>query len=132
MFKASIQRHARLGNVARRQISTFSSCRPVGFRTLAQQQQPLTNRILLATSKSAAPRQLTSRLYSSESAAAEENEPSSAAPPADADLVTRFEDLSRLGVHEKLIEALTQGMKYETMTDVQSLTINAALRGTDL
>ncbi|KAK4237291.1 P-loop containing nucleoside triphosphate hydrolase protein [Achaetomium macrosporum] len=66
------------------------------------------------------------RLYSSESAA---EQPSSDAAPG---LITRFEDLSRLNVHEHLVRAITQDMKYETMTDVQAMTISPALLGKDV
>jgi len=65
------------------------------------------------------------RFYSSESAvpesAVEHQEP-----------VTRFEDLPRLGVHERIVRSITKGMKYENMTDVQSMTVNSALAGKDV
>jgi ATP-dependent RNA helicase MSS116 len=66
------------------------------------------------------------RFYSSESAA-----------PATTDgarpgRITRFADLPQIGVHERLVASLTRGMKYETMTEVQSSTINAALAGRDV
>lgn len=50
----------------------------------------------------------------------------------DTDLITRFEDLGTRGlIHQALIHTITQHMKLETMTPVQSQTINEALRGVD-
>jgi ATP-dependent RNA helicase MSS116 len=66
------------------------------------------------------------RFYSSESAAPATSGDASSGP------VTRFADLPQLGVHSRLVASLTQGMKYETMTDVQAMTINAALAGKDV
>ncbi|KAH7030868.1 P-loop containing nucleoside triphosphate hydrolase protein [Microdochium trichocladiopsis] len=66
------------------------------------------------------------RFYSAESAAVREEEAISD------DRITKFSDLPKLGVDQKLVDALVHGMKYEDMTDVQSLTINSALRGVDL
>ncbi|KAK4126181.1 DEAD-domain-containing protein [Parathielavia appendiculata] len=66
------------------------------------------------------------RFYSSESAAP--------APSADASsgFITRFADLPQLGVNNQLVHSITKGMGYENMTDVQSMTINAALAGKDV
>lgn len=64
------------------------------------------------------------RLYSSEAAAA--------TPGGSSELITRFEDLGSLGVDPEIVNAITKGMKYESMTDVQSQTIVAALDGKDL
>lgn len=76
-------------------------------------------------------RQVAMRLYSQESAAA--------SPRADTDdspaslyNVTRFEDLTKLGVNERIIRAITVDMKYDTMTEVQAMTVNPALKGVDL
>jgi len=46
--------------------------------------------------------------------------------------VELFGDLSTLGVHQSLIDAITLDMKYERMTPVQAKTINPALKGTDI
>ena len=46
--------------------------------------------------------------------------------------ITKFADLTSLGVHQKLLDTITRGMGYEKMTDVQSKTINSALLGKDL
>lgn len=66
------------------------------------------------------------RFYSSESAAP------ATTGSAHSGVVTRFADLPSIGVHERLVSSLTRGMKYETMTEVQSSTINAALAGKDV
>lgn len=47
-------------------------------------------------------------------------------------LITRFADLSQLGVHPAIVRSIVQGMKYEDMTPVQSKTIRPALAGKDL
>lgn len=73
-------------------------------------------------------RQLIQRAYSNAAAAAESDNNGGNTTG----LITRFADLSALGVHESLISAITQGMGYETMTDVQSMSINPALQGKDL
>ncbi|KAI9171168.1 ATP-dependent RNA helicase cyt-19 [Paramyrothecium foliicola] len=70
---------------------------------------------------------LSTKHYSS-AAAAQEAE----APSAPAGEITRFEDLSSLGVHRNLIKAITEDMGYETMTPVQAKTIVSALKGTDI
>ena len=47
-------------------------------------------------------------------------------------LITRFADLKKVGVHQNVIDALTQRMRYENMTPVQSMTITPALAGKDM
>lgn len=66
------------------------------------------------------------RFYSSASAARQTSS------DATSGHVTRFAELGSLGVHEQLIKSITQRMGYENMTDVQSMTINAALAGKDM
>lgn len=46
--------------------------------------------------------------------------------------ITRFENLDSLGVHSNVVRSITQGMKYETMSQVQSMTIQPALSGKDM
>ena len=47
--------------------------------------------------------------------------------------VTKFADLSTRGlVSQTVVDTLTQNMKLETMTQVQSLTINETIKGTDV
>ncbi|KAI3331525.1 DEAD-domain-containing protein [Xylariaceae sp. AK1471] len=127
MFKASIQRQVRLGSIAR-QFSTISLMRSTRAEQVAVLRQ--------ASSQSqTALRHLTPihafRLYSAESAAAQANrEGEFAAVPSAA--VSRFSELPQLGVNDRLVEALTKGMGYDNMTEVQSMAINGALKGTDM
>ena len=65
------------------------------------------------------------RFYSAEAAVSDDL-------PSSTELITRFADLTKIGVHDKLVASLTQGMKYETMTDVQSQTIAYGLQGKDM
>lgn len=72
-------------------------------------------------------RQIISRNYSDGTAAAESR--SGGGQP---DRVTRFADLAPLGVHENILKSILEDMQYETMTDVQSMSINPALQGKDM
>ncbi|KAI1105855.1 ATP-dependent RNA helicase mss116 [Jackrogersella minutella] len=126
MLKSSLQRHARLGNLARRQVSTLAT-RQLRSRPLVASLQNWPQ----AELQSAALRQVAIRLYSQQSAAARPNTEVADSPAGIYD-ITRFEDLSKLGVDERIIRAITQDMRYDTMTEVQSLTINPALKGVDL
>lgn len=76
---------------------------------------------------------LWSRSYSATADATATPQDSSAEASAEGEgLVTRFEDLSTLGVHENVVSAITKGMGYETMSQVQSMTIQSALAGKDM
>lgn len=79
---------------------------------------------VLATSIS---RQIISRNYSSAAAAAETQDGSN-----QSGLITRFADLSSLGVHPNILKSIVEDMGYESMTDVQSMSINPALQGKDM
>ncbi|KAK5660229.1 hypothetical protein OQA88_12763 [Cercophora sp. LCS_1] len=120
MMKTSVMRQARLARVA---LSAASRLH------IASRPYPSAVSALSATPRTTASpcRTLWSplvRLYSSEAAVPKSNDSSG--------LITRFEDLSKLGVEEEIVQAITRGMGYESMTDVQSQTINAALDGKDL
>ncbi|KAK3323442.1 P-loop containing nucleoside triphosphate hydrolase protein [Cercophora scortea] len=52
--------------------------------------------------------------------------------PSQEGLITKFADLASLGVNEALVRAITKGMGYETMSEVQAATINASLDGKDI
>jgi ATP-dependent RNA helicase MSS116 len=70
------------------------------------------------------------RLYSTDAAeAATAPEPAQERVQRD---VSKFADLAQLNVHESIVKAITQDFGYEDMTDVQRLTINAALAGKDM
>ena len=71
------------------------------------------------------------RSYSTESAAAVDSADTEGAAAGNA-ITTSFADLQKLGVHRNLTNAIISDMGYETMTPVQSLTINPALKGTDM
>lgn len=128
MFKASLSRHARLGRVASRQLSTFSSVRPLRLQSLQSSEQQLS--AARSPLQTACLRSIAARLYSSEAAAQSPRD--AASDNVGSQRITKFADLPQLGVHPALVRAITEGMRYEDMTEVQSLTINPALRGTDL
>lgn len=47
--------------------------------------------------------------------------------------VTKFHELQDHGmVHRNVIESITKGLGHHTMTEVQTMTINAGLLGTDM
>jgi ATP-dependent RNA helicase MSS116, mitochondrial len=127
MLKTSLPRHARLGNVVCRQLSTFSSIRPLRLQSL---QSSAAQQLSIARSplRSTCLQSIATRLYSSEAVAEKQQDDSSVGSQR----ITKFADLPQLGVHPSLVSAITEGMRYEDMTDVQSLTINSALRGVDL
>ena len=81
----------------------------------------------------ASPLRIAPRLHSSYAAATETVEVEAAdetAPPSEE--ITKFADLTKLGVHQKLIDTITKQMQFKSMTDVQTKTINAALQGKDM
>ncbi|ORY63157.1 ATP-dependent RNA helicase [Pseudomassariella vexata] len=130
MFKASLQRQARLGHVARRQISSFSSLSVLRTQTLEQQScrralAPVYTHVLSS-------QQSLSRFYSQQSAVQREDANSQSTPAPPSGLITRFADLDQVGVHPALLDAITRGMGYDIMTDVQAKTINPAMNGVDL
>ncbi|KAI0022700.1 DEAD-domain-containing protein [Xylariomycetidae sp. FL0641] len=128
MFKTSILRQARLAPVARRQFSLLSS-RHLRVPSLAASAGQRSSH---ATSWSSPLKQIAVRLYSAETAQeVRENRDEEFASPPSAP-VSRFPDLSQLGVHPSIVDALAKGMGYDAMTEVQSLTINPALKGVDL
>lgn len=126
MFRSSIQRQVRLGSSARRQLSTLA-LRQIRSRPLVASYQKWPQAELQLTPL----RQIAIRLYSQESAVAHPETDIENLPGGIYD-VNRFEDLKNLGVNERIVRAITQDMGYETMTEVQALTINPALKGTDL
>ncbi|KAI1133104.1 DEAD-domain-containing protein [Nemania abortiva] len=127
MFRASLQRQVRLGHVARRlpAVAVAQNARSESLAILRQtsSSQPALRRLV--------PRHALFRLYSSQSAAAQANREGEFAAVPSAP-VTRFSELAQLGVNERLVQALTQGMGYDAMTEVQSMAINPALKGTDM
>lgn len=122
MFRQSLRRCVRLSG-ASFATPSLRTTRPVALKSIAQSSQ----------SALRAPVSINAfRLYSSEAAAAAAEPSAETSQKAAPALTTRFEDLEKLGVHRNLVDTITKGMKYETMSDVQSKTIEPALKGTDL
>lgn len=119
MMKSSLLRQAAVCRVA-------LAARPAQVALRASSAALALSRASRTTSSLYRPVSSLVRFYSSESAAPERS------GHAASGLVTRFTDLGSLGVHERLVEAITRGMGYESMTDVQTLTINSALAGKDM
>jgi ATP-dependent RNA helicase MSS116, mitochondrial len=75
------------------------------------------------------------RLQQTVAAAADQSSADSVPPfSAHAEgLATKFEDLETRGlVHPNVVNTITKYMNLETMTEVQSRTINEALKGADM
>ncbi|KAM0708652.1 hypothetical protein Q7P35_005304 [Cladosporium inversicolor] len=69
-----------------------------------------------------------SPLLRDEAAAIPATESEDVQPP-----LTKFQDLQDQGVlHRNIVKNMTEGMGLETMTEVQSKTINSAIKGTDI
>lgn len=121
MFRRQLLRQAR----ACRGLRASPSSLLASGSTLAPRTATTHRPALLTASIS---RQIIQRAYSSAAATAE----SDSNGENSNGLITRFADLTTLGVHDSLIGAITQGFGYEKMTDVQSMSINPALQGKDL
>lgn len=128
MFKAALQRNARLGTAVRLSAARLAAPRAVRLPTFEQQRVGGSS-VSSITSQLNATRTLSIRFYSSEAVAQATPAKENAVPSG---RVTRFDDLEKLGVNPQLVSAITKGMGYTDMTEVQSLTINQAMRGTDL
>ncbi|EFQ27767.1 DEAD/DEAH box helicase [Colletotrichum graminicola] len=121
MFRQSLRRCARIGG-ASFATPSLRTTRPVTLKSIAQSSQ----------STLRAPVSINAfRRYSSEAAAAVAADPA-AKTQEPSGPTTRFADLRKLGVHSSLVSTITDGMKYETMSEVQSKTIEPALKGMDL
>jgi ATP-dependent RNA helicase MSS116 len=70
---------------------------------------------------------VTARFYSQDAVAHSVDESAEAE-----DGITKFRDLESIGVHPNLLNAITEGMGYDTMSPVQAKTIPTALKGTDI
>lgn len=73
-------------------------------------------------------RHIISRNYSSDAAAAAQSQDGG----KQSGNITRFADLTQLGVHPNILKSIVDDMGYESMTDVQSMSINPALQGKDM
>ncbi|KAJ9138843.1 hypothetical protein NKR23_g8230 [Pleurostoma richardsiae] len=124
MFRRSLARQVRLCRPAR--VSALPALSPLSRAALHN--SPINHGAVasLSSLKSV----LASRAYSSAAVAdAQAPAPAPAAPAAPS---TKFADLRSLGVHESVVRAITEGMGYENMTDVQSMTLGPALAGKDI
>ncbi|KAM7218557.1 P-loop containing nucleoside triphosphate hydrolase protein [Rhypophila decipiens] len=117
-MRTSILRHAGLCRVA---LSLSARRVQPAFRVVASVAST-SHSIQIDRSRYGPATQL-SRFYSAEASAAHE--------PASSD-ITKFRDMESLGVHPKIIQSVVDGMKYELMTPVQSMTIKPGLLGKDL
>ncbi|KAK1640987.1 DEAD/DEAH box helicase [Colletotrichum phormii] len=122
MFRQSLRRCARISGATFAAPALRTTTRPATLQTIAKS-SPSALRVPLSIHAF--------RLYSSEAADA------AAAPVAEDEgkasgLTTKFADLTKLDVHTTLVDTITQRMRYEDMTDVQSKTIEPALKGMDL
>lgn len=117
MFKRQLLRQARATRAVRVAPSSLSS-----FGVCAAPRPSTTYRPALLASSIC--RDIISRGYSSASAEATNDKTSG--------LITRFADLSNVGVHPNLLRSITDDMRYENMTDVQAMSINPALSGKDM
>jgi ATP-dependent RNA helicase MSS116 len=128
MWKNTLSRQGRLCRLpltAARQVQLVSK---ITSRPLTQAIVPRTN--ITSTSALSALSRFQPRLYSTDAATAEATP--EVAPQRSTEPVTKFQDLRKLDVHENIVEALVRDFKYEDMTEVQSATINAALKGKDM
>ncbi|KAK2038186.1 DEAD/DEAH box helicase [Colletotrichum somersetense] len=121
MFRQSLRRCARISG-ASFTTPSLRATRPVALKSIAQSSQ---STLRTPVSINAF------RRYSSEAGAAVAAEPAAGAQEPSG-LTTKFEDLPKLGVHKSLVDTIIKGMKYETMSEVQSKTIEPALKGMDL
>jgi len=120
MFKGLVGRQALL-------------CRVPGLRSVAL---PIARNAIQPAKKQWAVRSViaSQRCYTSSSPRLQQSA-AAAAPVQEAvsgQDVTQFTQLPQLGVHPNVVRAITDGMGYRDMTDVQSKTINPAMTGTDL
>lgn len=118
MFKRQLLQQARACRTLRASPSPL---------TVLAAQRPAAASCRPAVLASSLDRVNSTRYYSAASAAEASSQNGSAAGR-----ITRFADLTSVGVHENIVRTLTENMKYENMTDVQSMSINPALQGKDM
>lgn len=118
MFKRQLLRQARATRAVRVAPSSLSSFACGALSRPSTTYKPA----LLASSLC---RDIISRGFASAAEAPSSNDKT-------AGLITKFRDLTSLGVHQNIIRSLVDDMKYETMTDVQAQSINPALSGKDM
>ncbi|CAK7228160.1 hypothetical protein SCUCBS95973_006786 [Sporothrix curviconia] len=140
MFRTAVLRAARLPRVAGVSSSSIVAglCNVALPTTSLSQTAALQGRAMPALSQAAR----FARFYSDNATATAtataepqsqtESKTEPETEPESPGLITRFADLSKLNVHGAIINSLTQRMRYENMTQVQSMTIAPALEGKDI
>lgn len=128
MFRTAILRAARVPRAAAApSASVVASLRPAALRTAGLAQTvSFQSRAVPAVSQVAR----FARNYSS--ATAEATRDQDVDDLSSNGLLTKFSELADIGIHENLVRSITEGMKYENMTPVQSKTITPALDGRDM
>lgn len=126
MFRTAVLRAARLSRVATVSKAGVTGLGPV-LRVSGASRVASLGMVMPMMAQLAAK----SRFYSSDAAEATEKEQESE-PEKAAGEITRFADLKSLGVHVNLVRSLTDTLGYDTMTPVQSATIEPALSGKDV
>ncbi|KAB5532762.1 P-loop containing nucleoside triphosphate hydrolase protein [Coniochaeta sp. 2T2.1] len=127
MLKTTLSRQSRLCFAAARnvQLITKVASRPVAQSLLAPSRRIISKNALSVLST------FQPRLYSTDAAEAAAT-PEPAQEPRVQREVAKFADLQQLNVHPNIVDVITKDFGYEDMTDVQRLTINAALAGKDM
>ncbi|KAH8912532.1 DEAD-domain-containing protein [Coniochaeta sp. PMI_546] len=125
-MKTTLSRQSRLCFAAARnaQLVTRIASRPVAQSLLAPSRRIISKNALSVLST------FQPRLYSTD--AAEATATSQPAQERVQQEISRFGDLTQLNVHPSIVDAITNDFGYQDMTDVQRLTINAALAGKDM
>ncbi|OIW32122.1 DEAD-domain-containing protein [Coniochaeta ligniaria NRRL 30616] len=128
MLKTTLSRQSRLCFAAARnaRLVTRVASRPVAQSLLAPSTRIISKNALSVLSS------FQPRLYSTDAAEAEATETSEPAKERVQQDISRFGDLTQINVHPSIVDAITKDFGYENMTDVQRLTINAALAGKDM
>jgi ATP-dependent RNA helicase MSS116 len=100
---------------------------------VARRPLPLQSRLVLLNPIAKRSISQTPRFYQEAQAQSSYEDSAPASEDARPEVITRFDDLGNYNVvHKSLVEAITQDMGLETMTEVQIGTINEALKGADL
>jgi ATP-dependent RNA helicase MSS116 len=129
MWKRTLNLEARLlARLVSTPSRTSSSCllpratRPIGSAQFS----------LARPSRALVQLRANARSYSSAADAAAVREDDAAEHSGETKDVMKFADLGNLGLHENLLSAIVDGLKYDTMTEVQARTISSALASQDM
>lgn len=122
---SAVRQGQALGRVLRtcsaRSVSSQITRRPAKWQQLSSRLSPLATRTLHSSTPLSRPPATAAAEAGEQEQSARSDEP-----------VTRFQELADRGlVSDKIIRNITEKMGLSTMTDVQSMTINATLKGDD-